>query len=55
MKAVAATVVAVLLAMQTSSGAAAPAGARAFQASGHKTTKLDIQTLSTHADRVTGG
>jgi hypothetical protein len=55
MKTAAARVLAVLLAMQTSSGAAAQAGARAFQASGHMTTKLDIQTLSTHADRVTGG
>src|SRR3954471_13168700 len=46
---------AVLPVIQTSRGGGAQAGARAFQASGNKAQKLDIQTLSTHADRVTGG
>jgi len=55
MKSAALTALVVLLAIQTSSGAAAQAGARAVQASGNKAKKLDIQTLSTHADRVTGG
>jgi hypothetical protein len=62
MKPAALALIAVLLLFQTSSGAAAPpgarasqAGARASQASGTKARKLDIQTLSTHADRVTGG
>jgi len=45
MKSAALAAFAVFLAMQTSSGAAAPPRA----------PKLDIQTLSTHADRVTGG
>jgi len=55
MKSAALAAFVVLLAIQTSSGTAAQAGARAFQASGNKAKKLDIQTLSTRADRVTGG
>jgi len=49
MKTAAAGVAAVLLALQTSGVAAGGAQTKA------KTQKLDIQTLSTHADRVTGG
>src|SRR3954447_21469244 len=49
MKTAAAGVAAPLLALQTSGVAAGGAQTKA------KTQKLDIQTLSTHADRVTGG
>jgi uncharacterized tannase-like protein DUF6351 len=45
MKSAALAAFVVFLAIQTSSGAAAPP----------RVNKLDIQTLSTHADRVTGG